>query len=150
MRNFKVIIFIAVLFSIISAFSCNSSDTKSKINEKKSTSGDNFNQYFPLKDGNTWKYVNEGPRDETELYLVKATEVKKVEGGIQMKVSTFPYLTKDNVNRSITIKTNSSIEINDYMGSSGVIIPAEEDSKTVYKWTVGIFRGYINIDNDNI
>jgi len=148
MRNIKFILYITVLFSILSAFSCNSSDTKSKTTEKKTAGGDNFNQYFPLKEGNTWKYVNEGPRDETELYVVKASDVKKVEGGLQMKLSTFPYFTKDNENRSITVKTNGSIEINNYMGNTGIIIPAQEDFKTGYKWSFGIFTGYINSDKE--
>lgn len=148
MRNIKFILYITVLFSILSAFSCNSSDTKSKITEKKTAGGEIFNQYFPLKEGNTWKYVNEGPRDETELYVVKASDVKKVEGGLQMKLSTFPYFTKDNENRSITVKTNGSIEINNYMGNTGIIIPAQEDFKTGYKWSFGIFTGYINSDKE--
>ncbi len=148
MRNIKIILFITILFSVITAFSCNSGNSKSDIHEKKSSGIDNFNQYFPIKDGNTWKYVNEGDRDETELYVVKTTDLKKVDGGIQLKVSTFPYLTKDNMNRTLIVKSNGAIEINDYMGNSGVIIPAAADFAKGYSWNFGVFKGYINSDND--
>jgi hypothetical protein len=122
MRNAKFILLLISLFSILSAFSCNSSE-KTKISEKKNASDENFNPYFPLKEGNKWVYINEGPRDEAELFKVEAKDVKKVDGGIQLKVSTFPYLTKDNEERTLTVKANGEIEIKNYMGSSGVFIP---------------------------
>ncbi len=150
MQNIKYIVFITVLFSILTAFSCNSSKTKSKVNEKKSVTGDNFNQYFPLKEGNKWVYINEAPRDETEIFTVQAKEVNKIESGIQLKISSFPYLTKDNEERSLTVKTNGEIEINDYMGTSGVFIPSSDNFKNGYKWSFGIFNGYINSDNQTV
>mgnify|MGYP003525349361 CR=1 FL=1 len=137
----KILLLLAVVYSV-TAFSCNSSDTKSKIETKK-TYNDNFNPYFPLKENNKWVYINEGPRDESMLYTVEAKDVKKVEGGIQMKVSSFPYLTQDNEERSLTVKSNGEIEINNYMGASGVIIPSPENFKTGSKWSFGIFNASV-------
>ena len=148
MQKIKFILLLISLFSILSAFSCNSGETKSKINEKKSVTGDNFNQYFPLKEGNKWVYINEAPREETELFTVEAKDVKKVNSGIQLKVSTFPYLTKDNEERSLTVNSNGEIEINNYMGSSGVFIPKPEDFVIGYKWSFGIFRGFVQGSSD--
>ncbi len=148
MRNIKFILLLISLFSILSAFSCNSSETKSKVNEKKSVSDDNSNPYFPLKEGNKWVYINEAPREETELFTVQAKDVKKVDGGIQLKVSSFPYLTKDNEERSLTVKANGEIEINNYMGSSGVFIPKPEDFVIGYKWSFGVFRGSVQGNSD--
>jgi hypothetical protein len=144
MRSIKFIVFITVLFSILTAFSCNSSDTKSKISEKKNSGEQNLNVYFPLKEGNKWIYINEAPREESELFTVGAKDVKKVDGGIQLKISSFPYMTKDNEERSIKVRSNGEIEINNYMGTGGVFVPAPDNFKTGYTWNFGIFNGYIN------
>ncbi|NOS83632.1 MAG: hypothetical protein HOP31_00700 [Ignavibacteria bacterium] len=136
-----------IVMVAVTAFSCNSSDTKSKIETKK-TEGDNFNPYFPLKENNKWVYINEAPREETIKFTVEAKDVKKVDGGIQLKVSSFPYLTQDSEERTLTVKSNGEIEINNYMGSSGVIIPSPENFKTGSKWTFGIFNATVNSEKE--
>lgn len=145
-----IIVLLISQFVVISSFSCNSSETKSKDETKKQTSGDSFNPYFPLKEGNKWVYINEAPREESELFRVTANDIKKVDGGIMMKVTTFPYLTKDNEERSIKVKTNGEVEINNYMGVSGVFVPSPDNFKTGYKWSFGIFNGSINSDKETI
>ncbi len=144
MNRFRSILLVAALFSLIAAFSCNSSDTKTS--GKKTATGDNFNPFFPLKEGNKWVYINEAPRTETELFTLEAKDLKKVDGGMQMKVSSFPYLTKDNVNKTIKVTTSGEIEIENYMGSSGMFVPSADNFKAGYKWSFGIFTGYINGD----
>jgi hypothetical protein len=84
------------------------------------------------------------------LFTVRAADIRKVESGIQAKMSSFPYLTKDNTARTITVKTNGEIEINDYFNGSGVIIPAENNFKKGYQWTFGIFGGSVNSENETI
>lgn len=138
------------LFAILSAFSCNSSKTKSKVEIRNQTSIEDYNPYFPLKEGNKWVYINEAPRNESELFKVEAKDVKKVDGGIIMKVTTFPYLTKDNEERSITVKTNGEVEVSNYMGVSGVFVPSPDNFKTGFKWSFGIFNGSINSDKETI
>ncbi len=142
----KLSLMILVIFAI-TAFSCNSSDTKSKIETKK-TEGNNFNPYFPLKENNKWVYINEAPREETNTFTVEAKDVKKVDGGIQLKVSSFPYLTQDNEERTLTVKSNGEIEITNYMGTTGIIIPAPEHFKTGSKWNFGIFNAAVNSDKE--
>ncbi len=147
MKNMsKITLIIAAVFTL-TAFSCNSSDTKSKIETKKSESG-NFNPYFPLKENNKWVYINEAPREETITFTVEIKDVKKVESGIQMKVSSFPYLTQDNEERTLLVKNNGEIEINNYMGTSGVIIPSPDNFKTGSKWSFGIFNASVNSEKE--
>ena len=142
-----LIIFVFILSG--GAFSCNSGNTKTSIKDKKSTgSEENFNEYFPTTEGNKWVYINEAPREETNTFTVQVKEVKKVEGGIQLKVSSFPYLTQSNEERTIEVKSNGEIEISDYMGAAGVIFPKAGDMKTGYKWVFGIFTGYVNSENE--
>jgi hypothetical protein len=147
MKIMSKISLLLIVIVAVTAFSCNSSDTKSKIETKK-TESDNFNPYFPLKENNKWVYINEAPREETITYTVEAKDVKKVDGGIQLKVSTFPYLTQDNGERTLSVKINGEIEINNYMGSTGVIFPSPENFKTGSKWTFGIFNATVNSDKE--
>ncbi len=111
---------------------------------------DSSNSYFPLKDGNSWTYLNEAPREETERYDVSASEFKKTESGTQMKMTCFPYLTKDSGSRTIIIKHDGSIEINDYMGYSGIIIPKLENFKNGFEWKFGELTGRISSSGDTV
>lgn len=137
----KISLLILVIFAV-TAFSCNSSDTKSKSEIKKTEDG-NFNPYFPLKENNKWVYINEAPRDETITFTVEAKDSKKVDSGIQLKVSSFPYLTQDNAERTLTVRSNGEIEIDNYMGTSGVIITSPGNFKTGNKWSFGVFNATV-------
>ncbi len=137
----KISLLILVIFAV-TAFSCNSSDTKSKSEIKKTEDG-NFNPYFPLKENNKWVYINESPRDETITFTVEAKDSKKIDSGIQLKVSSFPYLTQDNAERTLTVRSNGEIEIDNYMGTSGVIITSPGNFKTGNKWSFGVFNATV-------
>ena len=141
-----------LLFLLIAgcAFSCNSGKNKTDVKDKKTTSGDYYNEYFPLSDGNKWIYVNEAPRDETILFNVQVKDVNKTDRGIQFKLSSFPYLTQSNDERTLLVNNNGEIEIIDYMGASGIIFPKAAEFKTGYKWSFGIFTGYVNSENVSI
>ena len=147
MRNFSTFTILVFIMLAGSAFSCNSGETKTSVKNKK-TNGANSNEYFPTTEGNKWVYINEAPREETNTYTVQVKDVKKVEGGIQLKVSSFPYLTQSNEERTLKVHSNGEIEVSDYMGATGVIFPKAGDMKTGNKWTFGIFTGYVNSENE--
>jgi len=147
MRNFSIFTLLVIIILAGSAFSCNSGDTKTSVKDKKTNSA-NFNEYFPATEGNKWVYINEAPREETNTYTVQVKDVKKIEGGIQLQVSSFPYLTQSNEERTIKVHTNGVIEVSDYMGATGVIFPNAGTMKTGNKWTFGIFAGYVNSENE--
>lgn len=139
-------IFIFFMILLCTAFSCNSGNSSSKVVEK---SGDNFNVYFPVSDANKWVYINEAPREETVIYTVQVKDVKKVEDGIRFKVTSFPFLTQSNEERTLKIHNNGEVEINDYMGASGIIFPKADDMKKGYKWSFGIFTCYVNSESES-
>src|SRR5690348_8820164 len=126
----KTFIILILFISMASAFSCNTSDTKkvSDINRKSTYD----NPFFPLAEGNYWTYVNEAPREETVLFTVKAKDTKKIDGGIQLKVTSFPYMTKDEKEVTLRQKSNGEIEAVDYFGGTGIFIPAAENFKKGY------------------
>jgi hypothetical protein len=144
----KITVILIIFISIASAFQCNSSETKKSGELKKKTSYEN--PFFPLADGNYWSYINVAPGKETDQFTVKAMDSKKVEGGMQLKVSSFPYLTKENTEQSLLVKSNGEIEAVNYFNSTGIFTPSPENFKKGYEWQFGIFRGYINSENDTV
>lgn len=138
-------IFILFMLLLSTAFSCNSGNSRSN---KEKSSGDNFNMFFPVSDAGKWVYINEAPREETVIYTVQVKDVKKGDDGIQFKVTSFPFLTQSNEERTLKIHNNGEVEINDYMGSSGIIFPKAGDMKKGYKWSFGIFTGYVNSERE--
>ena len=149
MFNIQTLSIPVIALCVLTAFECNSSDTK-KTGSIKEKTDLNYNPFFPVKDGNFWEYINEAPREESEIFTVKASDIKKVDEGIRVKLSSFPYITKETEPKTITVKANGEIEINDYMGASGVIIPSADNFKKGYKWVFGVFGGYINGDAENV
>jgi hypothetical protein len=130
-----------VILITAAAFRCNSSVTK--------TAGYG-NSYFPVGEGNYWKYINESPRDETLLYEVKIKHAEKINKSVKFTLTSFPFLTKDANEQTLAQNENGEIEAVQYMSSTGVIIPAPGNFKIGYEWDFGIFKGYVNGDKVQI
>lgn len=146
----KMIFILLLSLQFLTAFSCNNSGSGKDEVKKTPSDGDNFNSYFPVKEGNSWSYVNEGPRDDTELFKVTVNDLKKVSDGIQLKLSSFPYLSKDNQERTLKVRQNGEIEIKDYIGYSGIIIPQQDDFRDGYQWKFGELTGRISSFSDTV
>lgn len=144
----KIFVILILFISLTSAFSCNSSDTKKVSEVNKNSTYEN--PYFPITDGSYWTYINEAPREETVLFTVKAEDTIKIEGGTQLQVSSFPYMTKDEKEVTLRQKSNGEIEAVDYFGGTGTFIPAAENFKKGYEWQYGIYRGYISPDTASV
>jgi hypothetical protein len=146
----KLFFILLLSLQFLTAFSCNNSGNGKNEIKKSESTGDNVNAYFPLSDGNSWEYVNEGPRNETELFDVNVTNLKIIDGGIQIEMSCFPYLTLDNGSRTLIVKQDRSIEISDYAGNSGIIVPAQDNFKDVYEWKFGELTGRMSRFSDTV
>jgi hypothetical protein len=144
----RAVLILLMLTGAVSAFQCNSADIKktSKFNEKSSS----YNDFFPLSDGNYWLYINEGEREESELFTVKAKDTKKVESGVQLKVSAFPYLTKEEKEQSLSVNSSGEIEAIDYFGATGIFVPAPGNFIKGYEWSFGIYKGYITRTGETV
>lgn len=136
---------LAVIFALITvSFRCNSGDVNTRVKKESGEKISNLNHYFPLKEGNKWVYVNEAPREETEQYKIVISDVKKTERGLQVKASSFPYLTKENTEQTITVNSKNEVELNNYLSTTGIFVPSPESMTKGYSWSFGIFKGYVN------
>jgi hypothetical protein len=133
------VLFFVLILLYMSFAGCNSSDTKktSEVNKK----GEYSNPFFPAAEGNYWIYINKTPQEsEPETFSVKVESFKSR----LAEVTSFPYLTKESTPKNLTVNSKNEIEVTDYMGNSGVIIPSPDNFTKGYKWTFGIFGGHVN------
>jgi hypothetical protein len=143
--NFHRILCFTVIITLVAvSLNCNSGNVNSRVKKESGVKTSNFNHYLPLKEGNKWVYVNEVPGNEAEQYIITISDVKKTERGLQLTASSFPYLTKENTEQTITVNSKNEIELNDYFSATGVFLPSPENMKKGYSWSFGIFNGYVN------
>ncbi len=98
-----------------------------------------YNPYFPAAEGNYWKYINEAPREETELWKDEVRSMKS-EGSDRIYVfSSFPFFSKEEKQTEIRIKESGSVNLND----TNKIIPEVSNLKKDYTWSFGMWNGYV-------
>lgn len=125
-----------VLCSLFTAFSCSNSSG----NKDKSNTIAELIPYFPAATGSKWVYINEAPREETVLFTVEVKDLLKDADGFKLSLSSFPFMTADNTERTLSINSSGDISVNDYNGTSGVFIPSEDNFNSGYRWSFGIYK----------
>lgn len=129
----KILILLPVLCTLFTAFSCGAGST----GKQKFTS---LNPYFPAAKGSKWVYINEAPREESIIFTVEVNEMLEQKNGYNLTVSSFPFMTADNTERTLILGFNGEISISDYNGSTGIFIPSPENLVQGYQWKFGIFN----------
>ena len=129
------------------AFQCNSGKT---VKKEDPVNGGNYNSYFPVKEGNYWKYISAAPREETERFEVKINSLSNTANGIIANLSSFPFLSGVNAESNILIKAGGEIEVNDFLNLSGIIFPEEKYFTAGYTWKFGSLNGYVSESTDTI
>ncbi len=127
-------------------YGCNSSSYKQEI--VKDTV---YNPYFPANKGNSWEYINEAPRDETELYKVEISSVKYDGKDQIVELSSFPFFSKNEEKTSLRIKPNGEVFlINEKSNKEELFIPEPSKMKKEFQWQFGEWAGFIGGTNETI
>jgi hypothetical protein len=137
MENLKWAVWI--LFFCGYTFQCSSS-------KKEITVNSNYNPYFPSSVGNYWEYINQAPREETELWKVEIREQKSEAGNKVYTFSSFPFFYKEQKQTNVRIKEDGSV----YLSDTNKIIPETANLKKDYTWNFGIWNGYIAGTNETV
>jgi hypothetical protein len=139
-----------VIFTIVSVYGCNSSSYKKEVIKEKS-SGENFNQYFPVAEGNKWEYINQAPREETEQFKVEITGVKYDGKDQIVEFNSFPFFSKKDEKTNLKIKPDGEIYLmNTSSGKEELFIPETSKFKKEYSWQFGEWTGIIGGTNDTV
>lgn len=124
---------------------CNSSYSK------KESSNDRYNDFLPVDKGNSWEYINEAPREETELFKVEITSVKK-DGEDKIAVfSSFPFFSRTEEETILRVKKDGSVyAVNKNSQKEELFIPQTADLKKGYQWQFGEWTGIIGSTNETV
>jgi hypothetical protein len=130
-HSFNLLLIAAFLFN------CNSSD-KTSITEKS-------NPYFPASKGNKWEYINEVPREETEIYKVEVLSTTRDGSDIIAELSSFPFFSKKEEKSTLKIKHDGSVYYN-----NDTLLPQNSNLVKDYNWKFGDWTGYIGSTTDTV
>jgi hypothetical protein len=138
-----------IIFAVIFSYSCNSSSSKKEAKEK--SNAENFNLYFPAAEGNKWEYVNEAPREETELFKVEITGMKYDGKDQILEFNSFPFFSKNEEKTSLRIKPGGEVYlINTSSGKEELFMPEPSKFKKGYNWQFGMWAGAIASTDDTV
>lgn len=148
MMVLKSVIFssLIILITGFSNLACNSSDKNVKDPSVKES-----NDYFPIQTGNKWEYINEAPREETELYSVEVKSVKPDGKDIVAELSSFPFFSKAQEITTVRIKPDGEIFVlNNSTGKNELFMPSPSSFSKGYSWQFGEWKGFIGSTDDSV
>jgi hypothetical protein len=146
--KYITVIVYALIISAFLNFGCNSSSFKKESGKDKIKS---YNDYFPVNEGNKWEYVNEGPRDETELFKVQINNLKYDENDQIIELSSFPFFSRQEEKTTLRIKPNGEVYlVNKQTQKDELFIPETGNFKKEFQWQFGQWSGLIGGTNETV
>src|SRR5438874_1533963 len=109
-----------IIISSAVSFQCKSSDNLETGSNKINKSS---NPYFPVKNDSKWQYINEAPRDETELFNVSVTGAESSGKDVIVIFDSFPFFTKQNEQTKIKIRQNGEVYVLGKDSKENLLLP---------------------------
>ena len=145
--KFAIVSTFIILTAGFSNFGCNSSNKEIK---DPSVTGKNSG-YFPLQAGNKWEYINEAPREETELYSVEVKDIKSEGKDMTAELSSFPFFSKAQEITKLRVKPDGEIFVfNNKTNKDELFMPSPSSLNKGYTWQFGEWKGIVGSTNDTV
>ncbi len=130
-------------------FYCNSSR-----DHKQNSVAEDYNPYFPIAEGQTWDYINQAPRDETELYSAGISDVSSGKESVSAEFKSFPFFTKSNIGCTVRITRDGSVFVKDSTEQEKLLLPSLSKLQKGYSWlygnwAAGIFDTNVTVQTEN-
>jgi hypothetical protein len=141
--NFAGIMILALFILSSLFFECKSSDSvKDKkdsngVTEKKKKQFSSYNRFFPVGNNMVWDYINEGPREETELFHVAINDFSDNGDAASAVFDSFPFFTKQIEKANLTVSKTGSVYVTDSNGKKNLLLPEESKLQKGYRWKYG-------------
>ncbi len=146
--KYILVIVCALIVTAFLNFGCNSSSFKKENSKDKVKS---YNDYFPVNEGNKWEYINEGPRDETELFKVQINNLKYDGNDQIIELNSFPFFSKQEEKSTLKIKPNGEVYlVNKQTQKDELFIPETGNFKKEFQWQFGQWSGLIGGTNETV
>jgi hypothetical protein len=142
--KYIIIILYVMIAAALLSFGCNSSSYK------KVTSND-VNPYFPSENGNMWEYINEGPREETELFKVEINRIIYEGKDLIIELNSFPFFSGYEEKSKLRIKPSGEVYyVNKQSQKDELFIPEISKFEKGYQWQFGQWTGWIGGTKETI
>ncbi len=105
---------------------------------------------LPLKENSSFNYINEAPRDETELVIVKITSVKKENNLTYAKLSSNPFFGKKDSELNIVVNENTGEIKTNENGVDGILLPESKDLRKGYSWEYNGYNAVVTSANETV
>jgi hypothetical protein len=151
--NKKLAINIIPLIIAVVLFNCNSSSDLKKLSDKKKDSNKNsvtaYNPYFPISEGNSWEYINQGPRDKSEIFTVRMVSVSEDGMDKIVELNSFPFFSKKEESTRLRIKEDGSVYLLNGTRED-LCIPSANNFKNGYTWNFAEWNCSVTVWNDTV
>jgi hypothetical protein len=99
---------------------------------------------FPLKENSSFNYINEAPRNETELIQIKVLSYKKENDYDYGKLSSNPYFGKKDEAISLKVNNETGEIFTDDGGKENLLIPEAKNLIKGYSWKYGEWNATVS------
>lgn len=105
---------------------------------------------LPLKENSSFNYINEAPRDETEIINIKITSVKKDGKLTYAKLSSNPFFGKKDSELIIQVNENTGEIKTNENGADAVFLPEAKNLQKGYSWDYNGYNAVITSENETV
>jgi hypothetical protein len=148
--KYVIIPFYILITAVFLSSGCNST-TYRKENITDTLPEPVYNPYFPVDEGNKWEYINEAPREETELFKVDITYLKYDGNDQIVELSSFPFFSRNEEKSTLRIKPNGEVYyVNKQLLTDQLFVPETSNFERGYQWQFGQWSGLIGGTKETI
>lgn len=105
---------------------------------------------IPFKENSSFNYINEAPREETEIVSVKVLTYEKGNGFDYVKLSSNPYFGKKDEEIFLKFSTESGKFFSDAGGKENLLLPESKNLKKGYAWKYGEWNAVVTSESETV
>lgn len=105
---------------------------------------------FTLKENEVITYINEAPRDETEIISIKISSVKTEGNFTHAKLSSNPFFGKKDSELNVKIDERTGEVYTIENGSEALLFPGAKDLRKGYSWEYNGYNAVITSTGEKV
>ena len=132
-RNLTYIALLLISASSSLFFYCNSSHDSNHVTGKVY----DYNPYFILGENLKWNYINQAPRDESELYNAEIAGITEDNESVTADFKTFPFFNKSKTGCSVRMTKDGNVFVKDSTEDEKLLLPSASKLQKGFSWQYG-------------
>ena len=145
-RNLTYIALLLISASSSMFFYCNSSHNSK--NEKGNVY--DYNPYFIVGENLKWTYINQAPRDESEIFNAEISGITEDRESVTAQFKTFPFFNKTKSGCSVRMTKEGDVFVKDSTEDEKLLLPSASKLQKDYQWSFGFWSAVVMDTNVRI